>query len=119
MTNTLKKNAEEWRAVKDYPRYQISNKGNIIYTSTIGNVKRCLSSLSVNTVCQNNYKMVRLIDSVDGVRIKARTVQIGRLVLETFNPCEGMETLYVIISTTTNQTTDLRIFNGSHTKKIQ
>ena len=79
----MKEMNEIWKAIEDYPNYEVSNLGNVRNKKT----KRVLRPAKLNT----GYLQVRIKDSTGVYRGR----NIHRLAMITFNPVENMDDLQV------------------------
>ena len=75
---------ETFKEIKDFPGYWCDALEGKIYTYRRGHNKKPLS----NKLSQNGYVMACLYN-----KDKMRVANVGRIMLETFCPCEGMEQL--------------------------
>lgn len=75
---------EEWKRIKDFPDYEVSNLGNV------KSYKRKVPIIMKPSYYSNGYTWVHLRNENGG-----KSCLIHRLVLSTFCPCDNMENLQV------------------------
>ena len=74
----ISKDNEEWKRIKDYPDYEVSNLGNI---RRIGS-----DSILKGRITNQGYLRVALYGGKALSKTHGRDIPIHRLVIETFNP---------------------------------